>query len=137
MNFDLLKSMLRRHEGYRDRPYKCSAGKITIGVGHNLDDKGLPVEMLERLFDDDIQDSIEACKKIFKTWEKIPGNKQAVLANMAFNLGETRLRGFKNMIIAVEWGDWAKAAVEMKDSKWCSQVGRRCTELSNIMEVPE
>lgn len=33
----LLIEDLKRHEGFRARPYLCSAGRVTIGYGHNLE----------------------------------------------------------------------------------------------------
>ncbi len=33
-----IKEQLVRHEGLRLKPYRCTAGKLTIGTGRNLDD---------------------------------------------------------------------------------------------------
>lgn len=33
---DRIKEQLVRHEGLRLRPYRCTAGKLTIGIGRNL-----------------------------------------------------------------------------------------------------
>lgn len=52
---------------------------------------------------------------------------------MAFNLGRNRLSKFKNMISAVNEGNYAKAADEMIDSRWYKQVGVRSKELVEIM----
>ena len=38
MNMERLTETLIRHEGLRLEPYRCTEGKLTIGVGHNLDD---------------------------------------------------------------------------------------------------
>jgi len=45
MNYDLLREMLKRHEGLRFKPYLCPAKKLTIGVGWNLDAHALPPDM--------------------------------------------------------------------------------------------
>jgi lysozyme len=42
MDIEKLKEELERDEGRRDRPYKCPAGKWTVGVGWNLEARGLP-----------------------------------------------------------------------------------------------
>ncbi len=60
-------------------------------------------------------------------------NAQRVVVNMAFNLGRNRLGKFKNFLTAVNEGNYAKAADEMIDSRWYSQVGRRSKELVEIM----
>ena len=36
-----IKAQLVRHEGMRLKPYRCTAGKLTIGIGRNLDDRGI------------------------------------------------------------------------------------------------
>ncbi len=32
---DRIKAQLVRHEGLRLKPYRCTAGKLTIGFDHN------------------------------------------------------------------------------------------------------
>jgi lysozyme len=56
---------------------------------------------------------------------------------MAFNLGIPRLSAFSNMWGALEDGDYKQAAVEMLDSRWARQVGRRAAKLSQMMETGE
>jgi len=58
-----------------------------------------------------------------------PGEIQHVLLNMMFNMGMTRLAGFKKMLAALDAGDYAEMAVQMMDSKWATQVGPRSTRL--------
>ena len=36
-----LELQLIDHEDIKLKPYRCSAGKLTIGVGRNLDDNGI------------------------------------------------------------------------------------------------
>ena len=62
-------------------------------------------------------------------WKDLPEDLQRVMANMCFNLGITRLLKFKNFLSAMENKDWEKAAVEMIDSRWATQVGARATRL--------
>ena len=66
-------------------------------------------------------------------WRDLPGDIQEVLVNMCFNLGGTRLGKFKNMLNAVEDHDWERMAVEMEDSRWFKQVGRRSVELQETV----
>ena len=42
--------------------------------------------------------------------------------NLSFNMGERRLRGFQKMIAAVHAGDFERAADELVNSKWYTQV---------------
>ena len=133
MHFDTLRTLLRKHEGYREQIYTCSAGKMTIGVGHNLTDLGLDPDVIELQFAHDIQSAISTCQAIFDNWHELPDMVQVVLANMAFNLGFYRLSKFKRMIKAINEKDFQTAAIEMLDSKWAIQVGDRSNELSEIM----
>jgi len=74
----------------------------------------------------------DACA-IFLNLDSQPTNVQRVCVNMAFNLGRNRLSKFKNMITAVNEGNYSKAADEMIDSKWYGQVGNRSKELVELM----
>ncbi len=38
-----LLERLKRHEGFRSRPYLCPAGRVTIGHGHNLEADPSPI----------------------------------------------------------------------------------------------
>lgn len=133
MNYNKLRSLLEIHEGKRSRPYQCSAGKTTIGIGHNLDDSDLPEEVIQHIFTLDIKGCLVTCDKLFKTWHMLPDMKQVVLANMAFQLGYNRLKGFKKLIAAANAKDWQEASRQMLDSKWARQVPNRANELAEIM----
>ena len=63
----------------------------------------------------------------------LPEDIQHVLINMTFNLGGTRFGKFNNMWKGVVACDWEKVAVEMEDSRWFKQVGRRSIELQEIV----
>lgn len=144
MNITKLQEELILDEGLRLRQYKCSAGYPTIGVGHKLsntlhDGEAWPQEIDLRqaghYLAEDIQDAIMTVQRIFPDWEKWSEARQHALINMAFNLGEGKLRGFKRMIAAIHEGDWLRAAVEAKDSLWYRQVGNRGTRIVQaIME---
>lgn len=133
--FDIikLKEELIRDEDRRTKPYKCSEGKITIGVGWNLDDNGLPDHIIDQLFDISIATAEKDAKALFSNYSDLSPARQRVVINMAFNLGRKRLSGFKRMIAAVESEDWPEAANQMLDSKWAHQVGQRCWRLCDMM----
>ena len=56
-----------------------------------------------------------------------------LLINMAFQLGGPRLRKFKLMIAAVEVEDYREKSLQMEDSRWFGQVGRRSVELQQMV----
>ena len=77
---------------------------------------------------------IDEAKKIFPNLDELPEEAQQVIVNMTFNMGRPRLSQFKKFIAGVNAGDWNKAAVEMMDSRWAKQVGRRADNLAKAME---
>jgi len=131
-----LRGMLIRHEGMRLKPYRCPAGKLTIGVGRNLEDVGITEEEAMYLLENDIkraeQVAVQCCANHGVLFETLPDDAQLVLVNMAFNLGY-KLNGFKKMFYALSLGDYEEAAKEMLDSRWARQVGKRAEELAEIM----
>jgi lysozyme len=129
-----IKAQLVRHEGLRLKPYRCTAGKLTIGIGRNLDDRGISLKEAYAMLERDIQDCEQwLIDEIPEVYNKLDEVRQSVLLNMCFNLGISGLLGFKNTLAFVKAGDWERAANNMLVSKWAKQVGRRAIELSELM----
>ena len=129
---DLIEQ-LKRHEGFRSKPYHCTAGKLTIGYGRNLDDVGISKTEAEQLLKNDIQQCINQLIARFPVVEKLDTVRFDCLINMCFNLGITRLSKFKKMWAAIEAKQYRRASEEMLDSKWANQVGVRAQELAYQM----
>lgn len=130
---EIVEEQLRRDEGVREKPYKDSVGKTTIGVGRNLTDVGLNAEEIEFLLANDIDRAATAAQRLVKTFDTLSETRKAVLVNMAFNLGYIRFSGFKRMIEAVEERRFKDAAAEMLNSTWAQQVSSRAVRLSQQM----
>lgn len=130
----ILAEQLRRHEAERLRMYKCSAGKWSIGVGRNLEDRGIRRDEMDLMLKNDIAEAIADARKAVKNFDSLTPNRQAVVANMVFNLGLARFQLFVNTIQAIESRDWAGAKLHMLDSDWAEQVGSRAQELAKLME---
>jgi len=133
MRSDLL-TQLYRHEGYRQHPYLCSAGKLTIGIGRNLNDVGISEQEAKTMLAHDVEHAWEDLQKADPIVLVLSHIRQDVLINMVFNMGINKVNGFKRMWAAIGDGDFSLAAVEMLDSKWARQVGARATELAVQME---
>lgn len=133
MNRDDLRSMLVLHEGLRLKPYKCTAGKVTIGVGRNLDDRGITQAEAFALLENDIDEVCRELDQVWPWWRQMTDARQQVLADMCFNLGLGRLKGFVNTIAAMKAGEYDKAADGMLASLWASQVGTRAQRLARMM----
>lgn len=125
------------HEGKRNKPYRCTAGKLTIGVGRNLDDVGLSDDEIEYLLMNDLKRVQAELNKAIPWWEGLTPVRQKVLLDMGFNLGVPGLLGFKNTLALIKAGDYKQAAVNMLMSKWAKQVGTRAVRLAKMMETGE
>ena len=130
-----LIEQIKRHEGFRGKPYMCSAGKTTIGYGHNLDDNPLTEEFAEKLLVQDVFDAERDLNRNFPKSLDLDQVRRGVLINMVFNLGISRFMGFKNMMAALVAEDYEKAAEEMLHSRWAEQVGNRAIELAEQMRT--
>ncbi len=131
---DRIKEQLVRHEGLRLKPYRCTAGKLTIGIGRNLDDCGITQsEAYVMLINDIMNCEKQLQAKIPDIYNGIDEVRKSVLLNMCFNLGISGLLGFKNTLEFTKAGDWERAANNMLVSRWAKQVGRRAIELSELM----
>ncbi len=129
-----IKAQLVRHEGLKLKPYRCTAGKLTIGIGRNLDDRGISQKEAYAMLERDIQDCEQwLIDEIPDVYNKLDEVRQSVLLNMCFNLGIKGLLGFKNTLEFIKVGDWERAANNMLVSRWAKQVGRRAIELSELM----
>ena len=129
-----LIAMLQRHEGLRLKPYKCTAGKLSIGYGRNLDDMGISeVEAMVLLRHD-----IERCYdelNVFSWFADLDQVRQEALVDMLFNLGLPTFLEFKKTLKFVAEGKYSQAAEEMLRSKWADQVGDRAKELAYMMDT--
>lgn len=127
-----LKADLTRDEARRSKPYRDTEGLLTIGVGWNLDHNGLPDDVIDTLLDRGIDQAEEALDNIDSAWRTLNENRQLVLLNMAFNLGQGRLAGFRNMWAAIRQGRLEEVPEHMMDSKWAVQVGPRADRLVEL-----
>jgi len=137
MDIDALKKQLVLHEGMKLTPYRCTADKLTIGVGRNLDDMGITEKEAEFMLDTDILRCCDDLDRNISWWRDLSETRQRVLVDMVFNLGISRFMKFQNMIDALANGNYAGAAAEMLDSRWADQVGQRAQRLSRAMENDE
>lgn len=132
-----LKDLLIRHEGIRFKPYKCTQGKLTIGVGRNLDDAGLSAKEIEFLLDNDVARVSMQAVSNFDWYKGLDQVRQDVVLSMIFNLGLDGFKNFAKMIAAIVAGNFQQAAYEMLSSKWAEQVGMRAVELAHMMSTGE
>ena len=129
-------NMLKRHEGFRSRVYKCSEGYNTIGYGFNLDD-GISKPIASLILDSQVNDLDVKLSIQYGWYMQLDPVRQSVVLNMCFNLGLGGFSSFKKTIEYIESGDYYLAADEMLDSRWAEQVGFRAGELSEMMRTKQ
>ncbi len=133
MDWAAIAAELRRDEGVRLRPYRCTAGRLSIGVGRNLDDVGISAAEAELLLDNDIARAAADLDRALPWWRGLSEARQRALVNMAFNLGLPRLLGFSAMLAALRAGDYSRAAAEALNSRWAGQVGARAARVAAMI----
>jgi|TARA_R110002074_G_scaffold7231_1_gene31291 lysozyme len=144
MDLNKLREQLTIDEGKVLEVYHDHLGLPTIGIGHLVLDSdpeagkpiGWPIteERCVELFEKDVQIVIADCTILHPAWDGYPEEVKQVIANMMFNMGRTRLTGFKKHVAAIHSGDWKEAAVEGRDSKWYRQVTVRAERLMKRLE---
>ncbi len=148
-------SFIEGHEGRRYTVYKDTVGVPTVGVGFNLQ-RGdavrqlsnvganhqnvlrgarLSDEQIDTLLRHDVDVAETVARRLLPNFDELPADIQLVMVDMAFNLGQPRLTQFNNMLAAVRNNDFNRAADEMVDSRWYSQVGNRSRELEQMMRA--
>lgn len=139
-----LVDQITRSEGLRLTSYRCPAGHVTIGWGHNLEARpvpGIPCrvgatisrEQADRLL---MADILDAHADMLRRWPwaaHLDPPRQAVLWDMVFNMGAGKVAGFTQALHAMRTGDYPRAAQEMLDSLWAGQVGARAQRLARQM----
>lgn len=130
----LATKLIKKHEGLRLTPYRCSSQKISIGWGRNLQDNGITLDEAETMLQHDVGTAIKEAESLpfFASLNQV---RQAVIVDMIFNLGLPRFGMFKKMIAAIEKEHWTVAADEMLNSRWARQVGKRANTLSEMMRL--
>jgi lysozyme len=131
----VLTTHLQADEGLRLLPYTDTVGKLTIGWGRNLTDDGINRAEAAILLQHDINRHTTDLFRLDPIVARLSGVRQIVLANMAFNLGTSRLAGFIKLWARLAVEDYAGAAREMRTSTWASQVGERAQRLAAAMET--
>jgi len=162
---NILIKQLSDHEGVKKTPYVDTVGIWTVGIGRNLKrlftadeefkifgkiykynyeklvaalkTKPLTKDQVEYLFLKDLNEHLEKLYSDLPWVKGLDEVRQAVLINMAFNLGNAGLLSFKNTLKMIKDGDYVAASNAMRSSKWASQVKGRAVELCDQMASGE
>lgn len=139
---------ISKHEGRERKPYKCPAGKNTIGVGWNMDAHPLPRDIqkhldeygfildehIDRLLLMSISWAVNDCKILFPDFENFSHNRKMALTDFLFNVGLSTAKKFKRAITCINAGGWDDAAKHMLNSKWAEQCKNRAKEVTDLIK---
>lgn len=132
--------LIKRHEGCRLHAYHDTLGNATIGFGHMLtpkdaDLKSISQELANELFLEDFNGIVGDLESEIDWFHDLDEVRQAVLIDMAFNLGVAGLMKFRRMLSYCRCGDYDSSSKEMLESIWAKQVKTRAIELSEMMRT--
>lgn len=130
-----LKNLLINDEALKNFPYTDTTGHITIGVGRNLQDRGISTPEALMLLDDDILYFCSKLSHLLPWWNDLDDARQIVLVNVCFNCGVQGLLKFKDMLAACAKHDWDNAANELLDSDAAHRLIERYQRLAYILRT--
>lgn len=146
-----LRTMVGRiefHEGLRLKPYRCTLGKLTIGIGRCIDTNpftteeliaigdwkhGITKAMAYMLCQNDINRCIKELKKEIPFFANLDKERQYALIDLCFNMGIDGLKKFKKMLEALGTGNYCRASDELLNSKYANQVGKRAQRIALLI----
>lgn len=134
---NLARQLIEEEEGRKRQPYYDSLGFVTWGVGHLGDPRKtcpLPDHIIDVMLDWDCNVATSQAAAL-SGFEHLNDVQQAVIVGMVFQLGIGGVRDFKKMLSALSLGDYRKAAIEGRDSKWARQDSPK--RASRAMEMLE
>ena len=121
---------LKRHEGMKLKPYKCTAGKLTIGIGRNLEDVGISEDEAETLLRHDIIEATNQLLNAFPWMGALNDARASAMINFTFNVGIGTVKKFKQTMEYMKNCDYENAATALLDSRYAKQVGSRANEIA-------
>lgn len=134
IDFEKIKSQLLRHEGLKLKAYRDIRGVLTIGVGRNLEGKGISHDEAMLFFANDVNECVDLVLKVLPWSKDLDDDRFLVLVNMCFQMGISGLLGFRKFLDYLRRGKFDKAGAEMLDSKWAREDSpKRAIELYTVI----
>lgn len=140
---------LEFHEGCRLLPYRCTAGKLTIGIGRCIEMNPFTKEELQAVGDWKhgitrnaalmlLRNDIDRCKNELSGldfYAKLDLERQYALLDMCFQMGVRGFRRFKRLLKAVEQRNFELAAFECLTSKYAQQTPKRAKRIAQLLKT--
>jgi lysozyme len=141
------REFTEQNEGRKYKVYKCTGGANTIGIGHNIDAKGLPSDIekylkqngkildehIDRLYIIDEGHAVSDCKKLFPNFKSFSHNRKVALTEVVCPLGYDRASKFVRSIHLINIGAWEEAADNMLKSLWAKQTTNRAIRVTELL----
>lgn len=140
-----LIKILGFEEGFRNKPYLCSEGYVTIGYGTKLhNSKGMnpadfPISVSRGMGEEwlhsevALKDMKMLRSDVSYTYRHLDDDRRAIILSMAYQMGTAGVLKFKNMWRELAEGDYYTASVEMLDSRWATQTPERANRHARVM----
>ena len=125
-----LIDQIKHHEGFMSKPYKCPAGKLTIGYGRNIEDMGITMTEAEYLLVNDLTRSQTELSNSLPWYKTLSHRRKQAMLNLHFNMGTGTLSKFQKFLKAMSESDYSTAKAELLNSKYAQQVGKRAQEVA-------
>ena len=142
--FAKCRLMLVKEEGYTNYPYddatgkrvKAPIGKLTVGVGHNIDAKLFSKNVIELMLNEDIDEAEDALLRILgvDTYRTMSINRQVALTGLVFQIGEFGFRKVIPTIALIRLGKWEDVAIRLRASLWAKQTPERAERVIEMIE---
>lgn len=136
--------LVKKYEGFSEIPYRCPAGKLTIGYGHLIklgeNYKSIDRESAEKTLAEDLkiaQDTIDKNVKI-----KLTSAQYDALVSLVYNIGENNFRN-STLLKKLNSGDYTEVAnqfgrwVKAGNKKLPGLVKRRAEERKLFLSTLE
>ena len=135
-----IKNSIKKHEGFRNKVYKDTLGKKTVGYGHLcvedhwVDGWEYSDAELDRIFEQDFDIAKNSASELYKDCN-IKDEAKGIIIEMVFQLGPTGVKKFKKMGGALNENppNYKEARVQMLDSRWAKQTKNRAEGLAKKM----
>lgn len=144
-------------EGFSPRVYKDTSGIRTVGIGFNMQQPGarriweqaglstpfntvltgkadISREDADRLHDVMMEKATEAAPRVVKGLDTLSDNRQAVIRDMLYQLGEGEAKKFAPTFKLIEKGRYAEAAARLRTAKVASQAPNRVARNAYMLE---
>ena len=133
MDIENVKRRLMEEEGLKLFPYRCTANKLTLGVGRNIEDRGISDITAIQMLEEDIALCVNELERNISWWSEVPDGLQEVLIDLCFNMGISKLMLFTKTLQYLGSGEMVKAADELLNSRYATMVPNRAKRNADII----